>query len=285
MSVYDLNENILTSVYANDGNEIDTAYDMDGNVVFSKRPIESDIRIMSYNVQKWKYINEIKEIQDVAFGYYDADIIGIQEWGNGGTIGDKSAQNYIADFGYPNIYITTLDVNHKGIASKIGMTDMTEVVYSQNIERRSYTKSYFTCKGKQIAFFNTHTDYQYNNSIKYAQVQELLQAVSNEEYFILTADLNTTCSTKQEIEYTTIVFPFIQAGYNVANSPNNTNLIWTFYSGKTAETSGQITPPDNIITSSNIDIIDVFVDTTKLTNNPTDYGIDHIPLIADIAIN
>lgn len=274
-------------MYDINGNALTAAYDIHGTALNSVHGIGETFRVMSYNIQRWEGNNALASIQDVAFGQ-GAAIVGIQEWGNSttttATIGGKSIPDYLAGKGYDNLYVSSLDVNHKAVASKIEMADMSETVYSQSYETRSYTKSYFNFAGKRIAFFNTHLDYQVESSIKFLQAQELLNAVAQEESFILMGDLNTTVQSTSENEFIQIVKPFIDAGYNVANGGDPWGLLMTFYNGTTVEGSSQITPPDNIITSADIEIANVYLDTTKLTAG-TGNVIDHIPLIADLLIN
>lgn len=281
MAVYNIDGIDTDTAYDIDGTLLNQAYDIDGNELLD----DNQLKVMSYNVQYWRGNNGMKSIQNIAFGD-GADIVGIQEWGTAQspTIDGTDCISYLNSFGYTDVTVTSLDYNHKAVASKYPMTNKSETVYNQSIETRSYTKSYFEFNGKTIAFFNTHTDYQLNSTIKFAQIQELLTAVSNEEYFILTGDLNTTCTNKAETEYLNCVQPFIDAGYNVANSPVGEDLIWTYYNGATVAESTQITPTDNIITSSNIAIIDVYTIDTKLTAN-TGNVIDHIPLVAVLQID
>ena len=274
-------------MYDIDGKTLTTAYDIYGTAIDSVHNIEEKLRVMCYNIQRWSGNNALASIQDVAFGS-GAVIVGMQEWGNSITtsalIGGKSIPDYLAGKGYSDMYVSSLDVNHKAIASMIKMEDMSETRYSQSHETRSYTKSYFNYGGKRIAFFNTHLDYQVESSIKFLQAQELLNAVAQEESFILMGDLNTTVQSTSENEFIQIVKPFIDAGHNVANGGDPWGLLMTFYNGTTVEGSSQITPPDNIITSADIEIANVYLDTTKLTAN-TGNVIDHIPLIADLIVH
>ena len=269
------------------GNAVSTAYDISGKALDSANDIGETLRVMSYNVQRWEGSNALSSIQDVAFGQ-GASIIGIQEWGYNvsasATIGGTSIAGYLAAKGYSNLYVSEQSYNKTAVASKNGLADMSETVYTQSIETRSYTKSYFTFGGKRIAFFNTHLDYQAESAIKFQQAKELLAAVAQEETFILTGDLNTTVQSASENEFVQIVKPFIDAGYNVANGGAPWGLLMTCYNGTTVEGSSQITPPDNIITSADIEIVNVYLDTTKLTVG-TGNVIDHIPLIADLRIN
>lgn len=274
-------------MYDIDGKTLTTAYDIYGTAIDSVHNIEEKLRVMCYNIQRWSGNNALASIQDVAFGS-GAVIVGMQEWGNSITtsasIGGKSIPDYLAGKGYSDLYVSSLDVNHKAIASMIKMEDMSETRYSQSHETRSYTKSYFTFGGKRIALFNTHLDYQVESSIKFLQAKELLAAVAQEKSFVLMGDLNTTVQSTSENEFIQIVKPFIDAGYNVANGGEPLGLLMTFYNGTTVEGSSQITPPDNIITSADIEISNVYLDTTKLTAG-TGNVIDHIPLIADLVIN
>ena len=274
-------------MYDINGNAFTAAYDIHGTAQDAVHKISERLRVMSYNIQRWSGNNALSSIQDVAFGQ-GAAIVGIQEWGNSttttATIGGKSIPNYLAGKGYGNLYVSALNVNKHAVASRIEMTDMSETRFSQSHETRSYTKSYFNYGGKRIALFNTHLDYQVESSIKFLQAQELLNAVAQEESFILMGDLNTTVQSTSENEFIQIVKPFIDAGYNVANGGDPWGLLMTFYNGTTVEGSSQITPPDNIITSADIQIKNVYLDTTKLTAG-TGNVIDHIPLIADLVIN
>ena len=282
--IYDINGNELNAIYSKSGG-VDVGYDVEGNQVFPSSPLVQTLKVMTYNVLRWEGYNSQKSIQDIAFGS-NADIIGIQEWGytEAKTIGGTNCISYLNGFGYDNVRVTSADYNHKAMASKYELTDYSETVFNQSIETRSYTKCYINVGNKRIALFNTHTDYQINSSVKFAQIQELLSAVSNEPYFILFGDLNTTCTNKSEAEYLNCVQPFIDAGYNVANSPTGSELIWTYYNGKTVAESTQITPPDNIITSPNIEISNVETIDTKLSASGA-YVIDHLPLMVSLVFN
>ena len=277
--IYDKNGNQLFSAYNKSGEPLERAYNKNGEEIFP----ENILKVMSYNVLRWDGYNSLKVIQDIAFGF-GADLVGIQEWGytSSKTIEGTNCETYLNGFGYSDIRITSDDYNHKALASKYQLSNYSETVYAASHETRSYTKAYFTFNNKQIAWFNTHTDYQEDN-YKYNQIQELLAAVENEEYFIITGDLNTTCTDKNSTEYENCVQPFIDAGYNVANSPVGDPLVWTFYSGKTVGESSQITPPDNIITSANIEIVSVNTIDTKLSASGA-YVIDHIPIVAILEV-
>ena len=268
---------LLNSCYLSNGGKAPDAYDVKGAKVYP-----SPLTVMSYNLQRWEGYNSLKDIQDIAFGA-GADIIGIQEWGYTAskTIESTDCEVYLETFGYQT-ELTEDDVNHKALATKLAIEDYSETVFAASYETRSYTKCYISVNGQRVAWFNTHLDYQ-TDDVKYNQVSELLDAVSDEEYFILTGDLNTTCTTKSDLEYIKCVMPFVNAGYNVANSPEGQSLLMTYYNSNTVAQSTLITPPDNIITSANIEITDVRLINTKLSAGGA-YVIDHLPIIATLYV-
>lgn len=278
--IYDIDAVSLSDGY-DDSGLATSAFDLAGTSELTKTITKI---IMNYNVQKWSGLNGLKSIQDAAFSY-GADIIGIQEWGTSSAMkieGEDSA-HYLNGMGYDNVYVAREDKNHKAIASKNILSDVQEIVYDQYLEKRTYTKAYFKMNGKKVALLHTHLDYQLESAEKFAQVQELLDAVQNETYFVIVGDLNTDCTDKNSTEYQNVVQPFIDAGYNVANSPTGDSLIWTFYNGDTAATSTKIRPPDNIITSANITLGTADTIDTKLLED-LNMTIDHLPLVATITL-
>ena len=280
MAIYDRFGNQLSVAYDRHGNPVEKAYDRHGSLVFQSKP---SLKVMSYNVQYWNNTNSVVSTQNIAFGD-GADIVGIQEWGASAdrTIGGQSCIEYLNGFGYETVWVSSLNYNHTAIASKLELSDRSEVVYSTFHERRSYTKSYFTFEGKRIALFNTHLDPE-EDEVMYTQASEILNAVKSETYFILIGDFNVGSKTKEGTSFQRVVQPFIDEGFNVANSMPNEDLIWTFYNGKTVADSTSITPPDNIITSANISIDNVYTIDTKLHISNSS-GIDHIPLVAVLTL-
>lgn len=246
-----------------------------------------DKTIMTFNIQRWLNINSDINLMDAIFSAHNPSIVGFQEYYLTSTIGGYDTNEYLLrKWNYSAIGDPTVgDYYTKAVASHHPITDAISVDYSQWYERRSYQKMYVQIGDKRIAVFNTHLDTtSYNASgqlYKYIQANELLEAVSNEKYFIIVADLNTTCTSTADLDYVNQVKPFIDAGYNVANCNDvfGFNNTWTGGDG----TSGDWDPTDNIITSSNIRINSVEVDQTKLDAN-TGKTIDHLPLVAHVTI-
>ena len=112
------------------------------------------------------------------------------------------------------------------------------------------------------------------------QAQELIRWASDKEYFIICGDFNSLCYGIQDLDYLTVIEPFLDAGYNSVNCAKF-GFIPTFYmDGDRADGSSL----DQIITSSNIAICRVWTDKTKYGNSDVGDRIDHLPLCAEIVI-
>ena len=247
-----------------------------------------DKTVMNFNIQRWLNINSDINLMDTIFNSHNPSIVGFQEYYLTSTIGGYDTDEYLlSKWNYSAVGEPTVgDYYTKAVASHHPITDATSVDYSQWYERRSYQKMYVQIGDKLIAVFNTHLDtsHTYNlegEQYKYVQARELLEAVSHEKYFIIFADLNTTCTSTAHLDYINQVKLFVDAGYNLANCNDKFgfNNTWTGGNG----TSGDWFPTDNIITSSNIRINSVEVDQTKLDAN-TGKTIDHLPLVAHLTI-
>ena len=118
-----------------------------------------------------------------------------------------------------------------------------------------------------------------------AQIQELLDYVSDKEYWILTGDFNVRFDTVESDGYATLVEPFLNQGYHVANG-DDFGILQTWCNQNSTTDWHSI---DNIFTSSNITITNAYVDDTKvdayINGYFSEYGIDHIPLIAELEVN
>ena len=82
MAVYDIDGANTSTVYEVDGSTLTQAYDIDGEELLSN----SNLVVMSYNVQWFSALNGNEEMQQGIIGEYNADIIGLQELTKTGTI-------------------------------------------------------------------------------------------------------------------------------------------------------------------------------------------------------
>ena len=276
MSIYDIRGEPLLNCFNTSGIKATGAFDVSGSPVFS-----ADLfNVMTFNVQWWSGLNGNQTLVDGIFNHTAPIIVGLQECRGTGTGG------YVPDtFAYGTV--ATGASNPTAIMSQIPFSDFTSHTFAMNLsETRGYSKCYITLNGKRIAWFNTHVEY-YNsiNDDRYAthvsQMGEIFAAVSNEQTFILTGDFNVLCKNKSSQAYTDTIKQFADAGYNMSNWTDETGFVDTWFNGSTVEGSSQKYPCDNIITSSDIQIVDIEYNTAKLTAGGT---IDHIPIISTIRI-
>jgi len=277
MSIYDKNGNELVACFDIIGDNLAQAYDISRNKVFLDGGV---FNIMTFNIQRWGGLNANKALINGIFSSTTPIIVGLQECGGNGTGG------YVPDvFAYGQV--ATGATNPSGIMSQIPFEDFTSHTYSaRSGESRGYSKCYITLGNKRIAWFNTHLEYyDVINDSKYpthvSQMNEIFAAVQQEQTFILTGDFNVLAKSKNDQAYTDTIKQFVDAGYNLSNWTDETGFIDTWFNGSTVAGSSQKYPCDNIITSSDIDIVDIEYNTAKLTAGGT---IDHIPIISTIII-
>lgn len=285
MSVYDLDGNELFNVYDVDGVTLNQAYDIDGNPLLDLEP--DKLTIMSYNVQWWQNFNSQQTMQNEIIAKYKPNIIGFQEFSKTDSI---PSVGIMALGNYSTIRLSN-HFNFNAMASKFALEDVTIADYEtqdsydlNSNETRSYMKAYFTFNGKRICWINTHLCY-YTNSAQYAQAAELLAMAEEEDYVVITGDFNSYGLNAESSDYIGIFKPFVDAGYNLANSTTEKGFTKTWTTSTTATSTADMTYPcDNIITSSNIDINSVVFDDTKFSYL-NGQSIDHIPLVAEVTIS
>jgi len=279
MSVYDIDGNSITNVHDIDGITLSQAYDIEGNVLLPIEP-SGNITVMSYNVQWFSGLNSNQSMQENILGTYDADIIGLQELTRDSSM-PSMGTTLFSD--YQHQYIGG-QANKTGLVSKYPLSNVVSSNFiNQASETRGYQKAYLSVGGKTICWINTHLETSSYESVKVAQAGEIYNLVQNEPYFIITGDFNTVCKSVNDTEYTTIMKQFIDAGYNSANCSEQHGFLDTWTSGSTA--SGTWYPCDHVITSANITITDVIVDTTKIdVAAQTGQSIDHLPLVAYLTV-
>jgi len=287
--IYDKSGNQINAVYSLNGNQSEQAYDISGNNVFSHGHV---LKIMSYNVGQWYIGNSNKVPTEKKSVYYDlqhgifennpVDILFLQEyldqWCDDGSY---ATTDFIDDF-FNNQEVTTPTgyIGHSICAKDHELLDYATHAFSAN---RSSYPSFETAKitigGKTINVINTHNDFQID--YQRINVTELLAAVADMEYFILAGDFNIDLAVEETTgnQYQNSVKRFIDAGYHVGNCV--VGWIRTYF-GTSSTTGGKFT--DQIVTSANIQIENVYADTSKLTD-PIGDKIDHLPLIAELRIN
>lgn len=287
MAVYDVNGNTLNAVYDVDGQSLNVAYDVDGTQVFSAS--STTLKVMSFN--PGCFYSEYYPCPDskteafyqrhrTIFNATQPDLCGMPEWNNAiGTIQssvlmDEFWEDYYAGYVYG---VATAALT---FASKYTLEDTTLVQYQT--AGRYYEKAYITIDGKRICFVNTHLALGNERNSQYA---ELLNMLANEEYFIAVGDFNYSIQAIGDTEYNASVQAALDRGFHSAQ--NAGGIFMTWFSGQTVEASTQ-KALDNIITSANISISNVGVNTLKLTDGlcaENSIIIDHIPLVAEVTIS
>lgn len=276
-------------------------YDISGRRVTGTFSVEDsqELVIMSFNVYGWMGLNDDQALLHDIFTAYSPDVVGFQEYyadrssgnGIGGILPSTFLGRYWKDLVEGDDTLGANDVpyvgNTKAVASKFELQDATDTVFtSRRTNTRSYQKMYIEVGGKRIAVFNTHLEWYsttpaVSSNKQYGQAAELLEAVSKEDYFILIGDFNTKCMDVGHDDYTYVMKPFVDAGYNCANCTAAAGFIPTCTDG-----SGYDDEPwyavDNIITSANISIDRVVLDQKKMEHETT--FMDHLPLIAYVTI-
>jgi endonuclease/exonuclease/phosphatase family metal-dependent hydrolase len=284
MAIYNINGTEVQSAYSVGGAALSAAFSIDSEQVF---PTSSILRVMTYNVQWFSGINSQVQMQREIIDNNAPDIISFQEFSQTPSVPSVGAQVLGA---YPYIQISN-HTNYMAIASKLPLSDVTTADFiSQDPEElsrwgetRAYIKCYFTFGGKRICFIDTHLCVL-SYAVRAAQAEELLEMVSNEERFIIAADLNANYSNFQDEDWTGISKRFYDAGYNLFNSTPDLGIVKTWTDATTATSLSEFTAnPDNIITSSNIGISARTFDTTKLRYLNGD-PIDHVASCALLLI-
>ena len=296
MSVFNLSGNDLRSVYRLSGSALTKAYDITGDAVYPPDSPGPSLSVMAYNVgcfySEWHPAptstgTVFYQRQQTIFDKYDLAFAGLSEWYNQiGTVQASVLMDEYFPAWHPDY---TPYPGNANAALTSGFSQAPESVtlvrYStQGSEPRYYQKSYVTLGEKRICCILTHLDL--NASTRAEQFLEVLNAVQNEKYFILLGDFNFQIAATGDNEYNASVQVALNRGYHSAQ--NADGLFMTWYSGETAEESANTYALDNIITSANINIESVSVDTTKLTDGLcAEYGIiiDHLPLIAELTIH
>lgn len=293
MALYDKDGNQLVTCYDSSGNAITAAYDSNGNVVWIA---DRQIVVCNYNVGQW-YIGsseripvdkkeEYTELQTTIFNNIRPDICLMQEATSTFCQDGTLAKDFLSQwFEYIEITRGSSGFQAHMMATKdIPIEDYTVVPFvNASGNYPGYETAYITVNGKRIFLLNTHiiTTPQYRQE---AQIAEVMDAVADKEYFIVSGDFNLVIHDGSEEDYINCIKPFLDAGYHTANC-GDFGIFPTYRRTEEANPQDGYEPAtDHIITSANINIVNAYVDTTKLTDNIAD-KIDHVPLVAVLDIN
>lgn len=238
-----------------------------------------------------KEIEYKKDVQEQIFDTFKLCTFNVGKWYNGATAGCpteyvaerkkewfKFMGKYQPDFLCMNEALVNFDAdetieayddiianNYPYLSEVEGKEDKLASIYSGlTIATWSTVSSMFTftkeIKGKTIHFLFGHLSL--DDTTRTAQLAAIATYISQNEYCVVCGDFNIDAMTELEVF----------EGYNVANG-GNFGTFETLISGSTSATCRSI---DNIITTSNIKILNVEVPEVVLS--------DHAPLLATLKI-
>lgn len=296
MAIYDGNGNELFVVYDGIGNELENAYDGEGNRIYQKSPV--GIKVMAYNVGGW-YTGVGTSVPSAWDAQYYAlqngilsrnlpDVLCIEEYRDQFTTGGRTALSVLSPyFPYIEARSGTTDYWGRAICSKYPILSYAEYFYT-NEANRYYGDAVININGRSVHVIVTHLST--DQAKREVQGRELFNYVQTLDKFIACGDYNskyakTTDPTSEwSDEYYSIYEQYVNAGYQLANCSEQNGFYETYWQATLLDWYCL----DNIITSENIAIDDVYTDTAKETNPVSDdpnWKIDHIPLIAEITVS
>lgn len=285
MAVYDADGNILSAVYDASGDSLDYAYDSDGTVIFQKElPVGISLKVMSYNVGGW-YIGSGSNVPTEKYEQYlalqtgmiqrnDPDILIIQEYMATFSTGHSALTMLQGLFPYVKA-VTGGTYFGRAICSKYPISNYVHNAFSAE-SNRYFDSVDVTIDDVTVTVITTHLGLSqaYRNS----EIPELIAYCKQHERFICGGDYNINGTTGTPYEQN--IAPFLNEGFNTANWGDFGNLVTCIEGTSLEDHTGCL---DNVYTSSNIFVTNAHVDTTKLTDDISDY-IDHMPIIADLVV-
>lgn len=285
--IYDKSGNALSSAYDYSSDQIEIAYDVEGNVVFSSDAV---LKVMTYNCGQWYTGGGDNVPTDKDAAYYalqngmiasnDPDVLLIQEYWKVFSKTGRTAKSMLDQY-FPYIHEQGGNSGYFGrcICSKYPISNYTVRTYSNNANRY-YDTCVITVNGVAITFVNTHLDTDETKRLQ--NIAELVPFLQTLNTFVCAGDMNTmitpdTANTSST-QYINNVKPFVDAGFKTANfQPVTDGFKVTYIDGTWY---GYL---DNIYASASFGIDSVYVDITKETDGLSD-KIDHMPLIATLQI-
>ena len=270
-----------------DDNTINSISDLLSNITITHTSIKPDnsakgiFSIMSYNVGSWyngseydvpadKY-DTFYNLQKKIIERYEPDIFCAQEYRN--SIGKNllTEKYYFVQIGenaesrrYDGKAICTNRYLENGENINFTESDSTSII-------RNYEKAYVYMNGRRVCVISAHL--ALTEAACSSNVDDLISAVSGEEYFIICMDANVDVNNKTSNVYINTLKKFSDAGYKLCNGSEEFGTFNSFASNNTAI--------DNIIVSSNINVKSVVMDKQK---EGLSDGSDHYPLIAYLEV-
>lgn len=292
MAIYNNNGIEISSAFGRTGVELNEAFAIDGTSVFLK---DRTIKVMTYNVGTWYDGKHDNVPADKDAEYYalqkgmilsdDADIVCLEEYCKEFSKTGRTAYSLLAECGYTYIHEqggdnpSASNANGRCIASKYPITGYTVRNFTDG-SGLYYDTCTITVHGIAINVMVTHLHWN-DREKRTSEMQTIMSVLAGFQTFILCGDFNTTDNYDVEgADYLAIIKPLIDAGYNVANGGAfGFKITYSSYPDNSWTAC-----LDNIVTSSNIEMLGVVVDETKLNDGITTERVDHLPLISTLQI-
>ena len=281
MPIYNISGEIVNTPYNVSGNELNACYELDGTPI-----IERLLTVMTFNPLGWLQINSQPTFLTSLITQYNPDIAGIQEAGWSSSW-PSSSRPFTDEFNYK--YRSENMSNPNGLLSKIALSNVEEIDFLyEDSEHWTYQKCNFTFNGRTIAWYNVHLTWRgdaESQEGRRLQTAQLLADANQEDYVIITGDFNVWGHSYNTADYVNVYKQFADAGYKMVNFDTSDHCIATWGDATAPTSLADLTDGcDNIIVSSNIDIVDTYFDDTKL-NYLDGNAIDHIPVVATLRVN
>ena len=288
MGIYNVTGAQVFSAYSVAGENLNTAYSVDSDVVFVN---QQTIKVMTYNVGQWYLGNHDNvpanldeayfELQSGIIARNDPDILFLNEYTKQFSKAGRTAVSLLQPY-FPYIHEqadnSVTSGRNRAICSKYPITDYTVRAFG-DASNLYYDSCTITINGFPLYAVVTHLHWD-NRTLRIEEINKILTLVANQPTFIFAGDLNTlSCKSTTDEDYIAIMEPILNAGYHAANN-DGTNFRVTYSDEPVGPYTGCL---DNIVTSSNFTLSDIYVDTTK-QNDQLIEKVDHMPLIATITL-
>ena len=292
MSIYSKSGNALTNAYNKGGSALPVAYNKGGSVVFNA---DTTLKIMAYNVGQWydgshTVVPSAKDadyynLQNGMIANDDPDILCLEEYLSEFSATGRTSLSMLEQY-FPYIHEqngtgTLSSGAGRCICSKYPITNYTTHQFSTSGSPRYYDSCTITVNDIPITVVVTHLNYNSSsNTARVGQLNELITFLQSQTRFIACGDYNTLLHGSEDADYNAMIVPMLNAGFHLANCSDEGFLV-TYSDEPSGTWTGCL---DNIVTSSNIDILSASVDDTKLHDSLTEKT-DHMPLIAVVQLN
>lgn len=282
--IYDLYGSAIATAYDVNGESLESAYDLSGNQIYSS---SITLKIMTYNVGQWYYgsgtnvpaakDSDYYALQNGMIQQINPDILCIQEYWKQFSKLPRTAISMLQQY-FPYIHEQGGNSGYFGrcVCSKYPISNYTVRTYSAEANRY-YDSCTITVNGTPITVTNTHPSVDTQDH-RDAELVELINYLQTQTLFIACGDYNTaiTSDDKTNIQWIKNIKPFLDAGFKSANCDDV--FYYTASDIPDGTWNGCL---DNVIVSSNIDILSAYVDETKRTDNLPE-RIDHMPFVVTV---